>query len=318
MMDCKRALLEAGGDFAKAKQIATTNAGGKVSKLADRAAKEGRLAVFPVVENPADLTNSGVIVELTCNTDFTGKNEAFVKLAQGIAQTAAQDPKRTTDAAALSTMAYAPNPAQTVQQVIAELIAQTGENMALGRIRRLDVEKGRVFPFYYGGSANRLGVLVAFHSDHEEDYENPGLLDVLKALAAQLVHEVNDAHSRGLPTPTFTYKSRHDVPHNLIAAKEAELREAAKTDTRVAGKGHTAQEGFVKSGVNAWLGDIGVFYERPSVQYPGLSVGHGLGRLAKQSGVKVKFDGYTALHFGHTDETKAPDAAAAPDAPPQA
>ncbi len=80
MMDCKKALVEADGDF----DLAIENLRKKGQKVAanrsDRESTEG--AVIAVVN---DAKTSGVVISLNCETDFVGKNEAFVKLAQELA-----------------------------------------------------------------------------------------------------------------------------------------------------------------------------------------------------------------------------------------
>jgi elongation factor Ts len=77
MMDCKRALVEAGGDFAKAEAILRTKGIASASKKALRATKEGIVAAYIHQQGKV-----GVLVEVNCETDFVAKNEnfrAFVK-----------------------------------------------------------------------------------------------------------------------------------------------------------------------------------------------------------------------------------------------
>ena len=80
MMDCKKALVEADGDF----DLAIENLRKKGQKVAanraDRDSTEG--AVIAVVN---DAKTAGVVISLNCETDFVGKNESFVKLAQDLA-----------------------------------------------------------------------------------------------------------------------------------------------------------------------------------------------------------------------------------------
>ena len=77
MMDCKRALEEAGGDFDKAETILRTKGIASASKKASRATKEGIVASYIHLQGKV-----GVLVEVNCETDFVAKNEnfrAFVK-----------------------------------------------------------------------------------------------------------------------------------------------------------------------------------------------------------------------------------------------
>ena len=80
MMDCKRALEEADGDFEKAIDILRKK-GQKVSqKRKDREAKEGL-----IVAKIADDNKSGILVEVNCETDFVARNEVFAQFADDVA-----------------------------------------------------------------------------------------------------------------------------------------------------------------------------------------------------------------------------------------
>lgn len=72
MMDCKRALEEAGGDLTKAETILRTKGIASASKKASRAAKEGIVASYIHLQGKV-----GVLVEVACETDFVAKNENF-------------------------------------------------------------------------------------------------------------------------------------------------------------------------------------------------------------------------------------------------
>src|SRR5437868_13613067 len=79
MMDCKRALEEAGGDLAKAETILRTKGIASASKKASRAAKEGIVASYIHLQGKV-----GVLVEVNCETDFVAKNENFRSFVKDI------------------------------------------------------------------------------------------------------------------------------------------------------------------------------------------------------------------------------------------
>ncbi|WP_438710360.1 translation elongation factor Ts [Aquimarina muelleri] len=83
MMDCKKALVEAEGDFDKAIKILREKGQKIADKRADRESSEGA-----VIAKVNDTKNKGVIVSLNCETDFVGKNESFVSLANELAEIA--------------------------------------------------------------------------------------------------------------------------------------------------------------------------------------------------------------------------------------
>jgi elongation factor Ts len=80
MMDCKKALQEAGGDHDKAVEILRVKMGNKIGKLADREAAEGTVQSYIHATGKV-----GVLVEVDCNTDFVARNDDFVEFARDVA-----------------------------------------------------------------------------------------------------------------------------------------------------------------------------------------------------------------------------------------
>jgi elongation factor Ts len=88
MMDCKKALEEAGGDMEKAVDILRVKMGNKLGKLADREAGEGTIQSYIHANGKV-----GVLVEVDCNTDFVAKNDEFIAFARDIAMHIAASPQ---------------------------------------------------------------------------------------------------------------------------------------------------------------------------------------------------------------------------------
>lgn len=88
MMDCKKALEEAGGEMEKAVEILRVKMGNKLGKLADREAGEGTVQSYIHANGKV-----GVLVEVDCNTDFVAKNDEFVAFAREIAMHIAASPQ---------------------------------------------------------------------------------------------------------------------------------------------------------------------------------------------------------------------------------
>lgn len=85
MMECKKALTEADGDFEKAKEILRERGVASAKKMSERAAGEGVVEVYLHAPDPNLPAKVGVLVELNCATDFVAKTEAFRDLAKEIA-----------------------------------------------------------------------------------------------------------------------------------------------------------------------------------------------------------------------------------------
>jgi len=160
MMDCKKALVETDGDFEKAIDLLRKK-GQKVSaSRADRETTEG--AVF--VKTNDDKTE-GVIVALSCETDFVGKNEEFVKLGNAIIDVAFAEKPADIDALKAQKMGDL-----TMEEKITELIGKIGEKIEISDY--VTVSGEAVVPYIHAG--NKLGVLVALSNVNGSDVENAG------------------------------------------------------------------------------------------------------------------------------------------------
>lgn len=147
MMECKKALAEAGGDMAKAEEILRVKLGNKATKAASRVAAEGVVGMYLTADGKL-----GSMVEVNSETDFVAKNEEFIALAKNCAElVATQNPA---DVAALSAL---PLGAGTVESTRTALIGKIGENMTIRRFVRLEA-KGKLHAYVHGGS--KIGVLV--------------------------------------------------------------------------------------------------------------------------------------------------------------
>lgn len=114
MMECKKALVEAGGDMDKAEDILRKAMKGKLDAKGDKPTGEGRIAI-------AMSASGASIVELRANTDFTTKNDAFINLTQRLADAALNAPAG----------AYAASGVE--QAALDDLRIKTGETIALAR-----------------------------------------------------------------------------------------------------------------------------------------------------------------------------------------
>ncbi len=147
MMECKKALAEAGGDMAKAEEILRVKLGNKASKAASRIAAEGVVGVAVSADG-----RLATMVEVNCETDFVAKNDDFLAFARNLAQLVAD--RNPADVAALSALPLGDG---TVEATRTALIGRIGENMSIRRFARLQAE-GRIASYVHGGA--RIGVLV--------------------------------------------------------------------------------------------------------------------------------------------------------------
>jgi elongation factor Ts len=139
MMECKKALAEAGADLKKAEELLRIKSGAKASKAAGRIAAEGVIGAW--LSPDAKL---GALVELNCETDFVAKNEDFLAFARELAEAVAKtDPA---DVAALPAF----------EERRKGLVQKIGENISIRRFGRLQA-LGRLALYLHG---TKIGVLV--------------------------------------------------------------------------------------------------------------------------------------------------------------
>ena len=157
MMECKKALTEAEGDFDRAEEILRVKLGNKAGKASSRVTAEGVVAA--AVVGSGDKT-AGALLEVNCETDFVTKNDAFLAFANAcVALVAEHGPADVVALAALPLAQEGFGP--TVEDVRRGLIGKIGENMSLRRFKRY--ASGAKLASYLHGT--RIGVMVEFDGD---------------------------------------------------------------------------------------------------------------------------------------------------------
>ncbi|HEU5249357.1 MAG TPA: translation elongation factor Ts [Thermoanaerobaculia bacterium] len=160
MMECKKALVEANGDFEEAKKLLRKKGLAAAARKADRTASEG-LVVARVTPKAA------VLLEVNCETDFVARTADFRGFVEGLAdQIAAHDAfreTRTGDPGVLASLPSNDRSTERVADAVSHLIAKLGENVAIRRFARLLPRPGEHFASYVHGNG-KIGVLVGIKS----------------------------------------------------------------------------------------------------------------------------------------------------------
>ena len=131
VMECKKALESASGDYQKAQKILATNAQAIAKEKSEREAKQGLIECF------CHGGKIGVILELACETDFVAKNSEFKNLAHEIAlQIVSMNPKDVDD---LMNGIYIRDGSMTIRQLVEQAIAKIGENIQVKRFERFEL-----------------------------------------------------------------------------------------------------------------------------------------------------------------------------------
>lgn len=150
IVDCKKALEQAGGDLKKAKELLREKGLQMALKKASRVAREGRIEAY--VHNGNKI---GVVVEVNCETDFVARNEAFIQFSKDLAMhIAAMAPVylkkddvpadvvaggADTAVLCLLEQPFVKDTSKTIQDLLNELVAKIGENIVIGRFVRYKI-----------------------------------------------------------------------------------------------------------------------------------------------------------------------------------
>lgn len=130
IMDCKRALADARGNFEKAGAILRQKGLDIAKKKGGRETGEGQIVSYVHAGGKI-----GVLVEILCETDFVARNEVFQRFARDVAMQVAAQPEE----APLLGQKFIKDPAKTIRDYLTETIARLGENVVIHRFVRFEV-----------------------------------------------------------------------------------------------------------------------------------------------------------------------------------
>jgi len=218
MMECKKALVEAEGNSAKAEELLRVRLGSKASRAATRTAAEGVVAVHVAPD-----AKTGAIVEVNCETDFVAKTEDFQKFAASLAELVAK--RNPVDLAALNAL---PLGGATVDEARKALFGRIGENISIRRFARIEA-RGRLSRYIHGGS--KIGVLVDISGGKEQ-------------LGRDLAMHIAASKPLGL--------SRDDVPVELVKKE----RDIARAKAAESGKPADIVEKMVEGSVQKFVREV--------------------------------------------------------------
>jgi elongation factor Ts len=218
MMECKKALEEAGGDMNKAEDLLRIRSGAKASKVAGRVAAEGTIGIHMSGDRKL-----GALVEVNCETDFVAKDQNFAGFAKAVAELAAAG--GITDVEALTRARLASG--ESVEATRQALVMKLGENIGVRRVA-VHKAKGRLAHYLHG---TRIGVMVDLEGGDD-------------TLGKDLAMHV--AASKPISV------SRDQVPAELIARE----REIARARTLESGKPANLVEKIVEGSVHKYLAEV--------------------------------------------------------------
>ena len=257
MMDCKKALVEAQGNFDEAKKILRKKGLAAAASKAGRAASEGLVVAHVTVKG-------AVLAEVNCETDFVARTEDFrvfaEKLADRIAAHDAFGDTRAGDVAELAKLSWPGG--ETVGDALTQMIAVLKENIQIRRFARLVPRTGEAFASYIHGNG-RIGVVVGLPGGDE-------------ALGKDLAMHIAASDPR--------FASRTEVSAEILATE----REIARAQATAAGKPANVVERIADGKVEKFYQEA-VLVEQAFVKDPEKTVGQVVVERAGKGALDLRF-----------------------------
>ena len=276
MMDCKKALVEAGGDPEKAMEWLRQKGVAVANKKSARAASEGL-----VVATLAADQKSGVIIEVNCETDFVARNDEFVALTNELAKVALDTKAKDGDS-----LLAQKHQSGTVKDYVTEKVAKTGENIVVRRASYLELTGPGVVGSYVHALGGKMGALLQISSSKDVNK------DELAAVARELAMHIVSAK------PQFI--TREEIPADVI---ENERRiESGKED--LAKKPPEMRDKIVTGRVDKIMAER-CFVEQPFVKDPNQTIAQYLKAKGTALGADLKAEKFALFILGETADAEA-------------
>ena len=268
MMDCKKALTDANGDFEAAIKILREKGMAAVSKKADRIAAEGIVDILTIDKVTA-------MVEVNSETDFVAKNAVFQQFVKDILATIIKNKPQ--DVEALMSCAIEGEDEGTVTDALASKTGTIGEKLS---IRRFVIVEGDVATYIH--NKGETGVIVSFTTDLSDKAE---FAECGKNVALQVA---------AMPVK---YLDKESVPASVLEEEKAILVNQMKNDPKMANKPDAVLGKIVE-------GKLGKYYENNClleqlyVKDDSLTVGKYVAAVAKELGGSIKVTGFVRFDKG--------------------
>ncbi len=259
MMDCKKALVEADGDFVRAEKILKEMGLAAAKKRAGRTTKEGR--IFSKIK-----PDKGVLLELSCETDFVAKNSEFKALGEKLTEVVLGKNNGVGK--------------EDFDPYIKEAVGKIKENIGLRRFNVLSAGQKTILVDYIHGEGN-IGVIVKLSLSEDSLKENPRVKEVAFDMA---LHTAASAPQ---------YISKDKVQDSYIKEQEEIFLKQAES----LGKPEKVIKGIVQGKINKHLSEI-CLLDQAFVKNQSIKVSKVLDDLGKEIGGKIEIKDYLYYKIG--------------------
>ena len=280
MMDCKKALTDANGDFEAAIKILREKGMAAVAKKADRIAAEGIVDILTI-------DNVTAMIEVNSETDFVAKNAVFQQFVKDLLKTVIVN--KPADVDALMGCNIEGEDEGTVSDALASKTGTIGEKLS---IRRFTIFEGAVATYIH--NKGETGVVVTFNTDVADKAE---FAECGKNVALQVA---------AMPV---LYLNKESVPASVIEAEKEILVNQMKQDPKMANKPDAVLAKIVEGRIGKYY-ETNCLLEQAFVKDDSLSVAKYVASVAKELGGNIAVTGYTRFDKGEGIQKREEDFAA--------
>ena len=279
MMDCKKALTDANGDFEAAIKILREKGMAAVAKKADRIAAEGIVDILTI-------DNTTAMIEVNSETDFVAKNAVFQQFVKDLLKTVIVN--KPADVDALMACNIEGEDEGTVSDALASKTGTIGEKLS---IRRFVIIEGVVATYIH--NKGETGVVVKFDTD----------LDAAK------IAECGKNVALQVAAMPVLYLNKESVPASVIEAEKEILVNQMKQDPKMANKPDAVLAKIVEGRIGKYY-ETNCLLEQAFVKDDSLSVAKYVASVAKELGGNITVTGYTRFDKGEGIQKREEDFAA--------
>ena len=269
MMDCKKALMEAGGDQEAARALIVEWGLATAVKRADRETKEGRVGLA-VASTSAGLPAAAGLAALACETDFVARNAYYVEAAAAIASRALEG--------------RLAQPDSGVDALVSEIALRMKENIVLKGIGFIDAGDHECLDTYLHGEGS-IGAALRIRADDPACFQDSGVRALLHDLSLQVAAR----------NPRFI--GRDDVPPELLDEKRREFRDEFAADPKFAGKGEALLANVVEGKLRKFV-STQCLLEQAFIKDEAIGVGAFLATIGEKAGTALRVTGFLRLAIG--------------------
>ncbi len=273
MMECKKALVEANGDYNEAQVILRKRGLATAAKKATRSAKEGLIGLHVSSEG-----RLGMLVEVNCETDFVAKTDDFKGLVEEIKQIILD--KKPANVDELKKLPSISDPSQNVEGLLKAKIAKVGENM---NVPRFAVHNAAGVLGSYTHPGSKLVVLVDVTTNNGATKDKPEFKELLQDIAMQVA----------AADPKFL--RREDVTAEFINREKDIQRARALAE----GKPEKIVDKVVEGRMSKFYEEV-CLLDQPFIKENSVTITQLLADKSKQLGDQFGIAGYLRFKVGET------------------